>query len=293
MDAESVDRAPELPADFETRYRTASRALSDAATMTVATRDIQRVAGQARATLRIILGLPALRAQRPQRIVVFSGSFNPLTTAHIGLVEAALANGYAAAVWLLPAASIDKERVSRAALVDRLAQMRAYVLTTRRQSLALVNRGLYYEQARLLHRMFPDAELALLVGFDKVPQIFDARYYRDRDAALRSLFHHVRLLVAPRAGAGEAELAQLLARPENAPFAPCVTFLPTPPELAEESSTAARAAASAGRAEELRALVPPEGVALADTGAYDTEGVAPSGNRYAQRLAWLRTLEQQ
>ncbi|HEX6817086.1 MAG TPA: hypothetical protein VF120_01830, partial [Ktedonobacterales bacterium] len=74
--------------------------------------------------------------------------------------------------------------------------------------------------------------------------------------------------------------------------APFVKFLPIPPELAEESSTAARAAASAGRAGKLRELVPPEGVALAETGAYDAEGGVPNRSRYAQRLAWLRTLEQ-
>lgn len=292
MDAESAGDDPQQSADWEARYRAASRALSDTATMASATSEVHRVAGHEGATLRFIQGLPELRAQRPDRIVVFSGSFNPLTMAHIGLVETALATGYDAAVWLLPAASIDKERVIRGALVDRLAQMRSYVLTTRRQSLALVNRGLYYEQARLLHRVFRDAEIALLVGFDKVPQIFDAGYYRDRDAALRALFLHARLLVAPRAGAGNADLAELLGRPENAPFAPFVKFLPIPPELAEESSTAARAAASAGRAGKLRELVPPEGVALAETGAYDAEGGVPNRSRYAQRLAWLRTLEQ-
>lgn len=292
MEGDSARDALEHAVYWEARYRAASQALSDAATMARATREVHRVAGHDRAKVRFIVGLPAFRAQRPERIVALSGSFNPLTTAHIGLVETALANNYDAAVWLLPAASIDKERVSRAALVDRLAQMRVYTQTMRRHSLALVNRGLYYEQARLLHQLFRDAEIALLVGFDKVPQIFDARYYHDRDAALRALFLHARLLVAPRGATGEAELAHLLARPENAPFAPSVTFLPTPPELAEESSTAARRAAAAGRAAELRALVPPEGVALADTGAYDTEDGAPNQSRYARRLAWLQTLEQ-
>ena len=291
MEDDTTRGAPEPSAVWWARRQATSLALSRTPAMVAATRAVQRVAGADRATLRFIVGLNRLRDHRHGRIVAFSGSYNPLTMAHIGLVETALAFGYDAALWILPAASVDKERVSRAALVDRLVQMRTYIRTTQRQGVALVNRGLYVEQAVLVRRVFPDAELSLLVGFDKVAQIFDARYYQDRDAALRALFLYARLLVAPRAGRGEADLAELLARPENEPFASYVTFLPTPPELADDSSTEARAEAAAGRADALRSLIPPEAVALTDTGAYETRENEAPGRRYSQRLAWLHGLE--
>ena len=43
--------------------------------------------------------------------------------------------------------------------------------------------------------VLPTAELTLLVGYDKVVQILDPKYYDDRDAALHELFALARLLV--------------------------------------------------------------------------------------------------
>jgi nicotinic acid mononucleotide adenylyltransferase len=252
-------------------------------------RQVERVAGRREPLLRVVAGQRALADAA--RVVVFPGSFNPLTRAHSGLVETALATGYDAALWLLAVASVDKERVERAALPDRMAQMRAYVHGSPANAVALANRGLYYEQARLLRGRVKTAEVSILVGYDKAPQIFDARYYDDRDAALAILFANVRLLVAPRAGAGRAELATLLARPENQRFAERVTYLDAPAQYANDSSTRARRQAAAES--DLASLheYPPEAIALIETGAYSAR---PHGrgseDRYTQRLAWLAGL---
>lgn len=296
MDAPGARQHVEETPQWLGRYRAAARALSREPHMIAALHNIHRVAGADRATMGIVTGVrPGYETVRG-RIVAFSGSFNPLTLAHIGLVDSALAKGFDTVVWMLPAASVDKERVTRAALADRIVQMRAYALSTERphrQALALVNRGLYVEQARLLRQRFLEAEIALLVGFDKVEQIFDVRYYQDRDAALGELFRSARLLVAPRAGAGEAELTALLRSPENARFAERVELLPVSPALADDSSTEARAIAASGDMIALRSLVPPEAVALAETGAYEpTVGTESTDDRYGRRLAWLRQLEQ-
>ena len=53
----------------------------------------------------------------------------------------------------------------------------------------LCNRGLYVEQAEALRQriLAPGQELVFVVGFDKIQQIVDPRYYADRDASLNRL----------------------------------------------------------------------------------------------------------
>ena len=257
--------------------------------MRSALRRVAQIEAADQATLLSIAGRRATATAR--RILAFSGSFNPQTVAHTGLVQTALATGFDAALWMLPVSAVDKERVERAALADRLTQLRLYMQATNRNALALVNRGLYYEQAAMLCDRHPGAEISILVGFDKVVQIFDAHYYQDRDAALRALFSHAGLLVAPRTGAGAADLRALLSRPENAQFTSRVTYLSVGEELSNNSSTEARALASSGRNDLARNLVTPEGMALVHLGAYSGPATAASASdSYEQRLAWLRTL---
>ncbi|HEU5347753.1 MAG TPA: hypothetical protein VFU63_03985, partial [Ktedonobacterales bacterium] len=157
------------------------------------------------------------RLRHAARVGLFAGSFNPLTRAHVVLVNAALRSaGLDTVIWVCAAASVDKERVERASLVDRLAQMRAFIMGRRHDTLVLLNRGLYVDEAYMIRGLLPpSAELLIIVGFDKIMQIFDPRYYDDRDAALRELFSLAHLLVAPRGDYGADALAALLARPEN------------------------------------------------------------------------------
>jgi hypothetical protein len=75
-------------------------------------------------------------------------------------------------------------------------------------------------------------------------QILDPRYYDDRDAALRRLFALASFLVAPRGDADADELAALMRRPENAPFAASVRPLPLSEVYRDQSSTRVRAGES-------------------------------------------------
>src|SRR6185437_4144908 len=237
----------------------------------------------------------AARIQRARRIGLFAGSFNPLTLAHVALAGAARREAKLdLVVWAFAAVTVDKERVERASLPDRLAQMAAYVRPRQGNALVMLNRGLYVDEARALRTLLPpDAELSMLVGFDKIVQIFDPHYYDDRDAALDSLFAQARLLVAPRAGTGRAELDELLAKPENRRYAERVTFVPLPPEYARDSSTEARQRAAGGaQPGDLADLLPPEGAALATaTGAYLPATNPRELDRYALRQAWLHALQ--
>ncbi|HEU5317852.1 MAG TPA: hypothetical protein VFX49_17200 [Chloroflexota bacterium] len=191
-------------------------------------------------TARLACG-PAL--QRAHRLVALPGSFNPPHRAHTALLDAARrAVGAEAAAFVLSARTVDKEQVSGMWLEDRLWLLCRAADAVAAPSVVVTNRGLYVEQALALRALCPQLKtLTFVTGYDKIVQIFDARYYDDRDAALDELFSHAEFLVAPRGEATARDLAALLALPENVRYAPKVGSLAVEPSLAEVSSTRARA----------------------------------------------------
>ena len=215
------------------------------------------------------------------RLAVLPGSFNPLTAAHVALAEAAEQSGLGPVAYTLSTHTVDKERIEGALLEDRLLVLELHAARPPGRLVALVNRGLYVEQAELFRAALPDLlELTFLVGFDKIVQIFDPRYYEDREAALERLFGLASFAVAPRAGAGSDELAALLAQPANRRFGPGVRALLIGAELEDVSSSAIRATSAAGRP--LPAVLPPESLAFIEaTGCYS------AGEGYRERRALL------
>jgi nicotinamide-nucleotide adenylyltransferase len=268
------------------RYRAAERLLQSPARMVAIERAVADLDIHGPPALRSFTG--GARLQSAMRIGFFPGSFNPLTNAHVALSDAARTQARLdTLVWALAVVTIDKERVSRASVPDRLAQLIAFA-RPRHETAALVNRGLYVDQVHALRALVqPEARVFVLVGFDKVVQIFDPRYYADREAALTALFSQADLLVAPRDEAGAPALAALLALPENQPYARHVALLDLPAAYLSDSSTEARQLAAAPEAhqDELTRLVPPEARALIATQAYAATDV------YALRQAWLAVLQ--
>jgi nicotinic acid mononucleotide adenylyltransferase len=178
-------------------------------------------------------------------IVVFPGSFNPPTTAHLALLKDAQramqqqpAKIYAA----FSKHTVDKESVERPLLLERVHLLDMLLRRRLRHAgILLFNRGLYVEEAEAIHTSFPGVhQLFFLIGFDKLVQIFDPRYYADRDAALSELFALAKLLAAPRGNGGEREIAALLQQPHNQRFARFVRVLPFDPQYRATSSTHAR-----------------------------------------------------
>lgn len=224
---------------------------------------------------------------RAPRIGVISGSFNPLTLAHIALAESARRSaGLDLVVWAIAARTVDKEGVVRATIADRLAQLSAYAQWAPADAVVLLNRGLYVEQADALRSLRGGGvHLAIVVGFDKIVQIFDPHYYTDRDAALDKLFARARLLVAPREDEDEGALRNLLAQPQNATYADRVAYIDLARRYRSDSSTTVRELLSRRDAglDSVHALVPPEGFALAQLGAYVVSEDA-GNDRYAQRV---------
>jgi nicotinic acid mononucleotide adenylyltransferase len=225
--------------------------------------------------------------QAPATIAVLSGSFNPLTRGHEALVTAARREGVGAVLLVLPVRAIDKEGVARAALVDRALVLLQWAARYGGAGVALVNRGLYLEQAALLAAQYPSSAITFLVGYDKVEQIFDPRYYANRDPALEALFGLATLRVAPRQGRGTDALDALLQREENRRFAAHVTPLMLEADVDALSSTTVREAARAGQP--WQALVPVEtAVFLREALPYSAPVYLPDGEEidvYGLRLA--------
>jgi nicotinic acid mononucleotide adenylyltransferase len=227
--------------------------------------------------------------QAPATIAVLPGSFNPLTRGHEALVAAAWREDVDAVLLVLPVRAIDKEGVARAALVDRALVLLQWAARHGGTGVALVNRGLYLEQAALLAAQYPSSAITFLVGYDKVEQIFDPRYYTDRDAALEALFRLATLRVAPRQGRGTDALDALLQREENRRFAAHVTPLRLEADVDALSSTIVREAARAGQP--WQALVPVEtAVFLREALPYSAPLHLPNGEEidaYGLRLALI------
>ncbi len=223
------------------------------------------------------------------KLGLLPGSFNPLTVAHTALAAAALDSGAADRVlFTLSTRTVDKEVVAGAALEDRLLVLELAAEEDGRLGVLVTNRGLYVDQAELARAAFPSAtEIVFLVGWDKIVQILDPRYYDDRDAALERLFGLAGFLVAPRGDVGAAGLTELLDRPEHRRFAGAVRPLELPLSLREVASRRARAGAMSADQ-----LPPAARAFVEETGAYDRRRPDEPGlDRYRLRLALIDALQ--
>ena len=201
--------------------------------------------------------LPPLR-----RIGLLCGSFNPLTLAHTELAEQArLTAGLDLVLFTLAKVTVDKERVTGLSLVDRLLLLSFYAQRRPQLGVALVNRGLYFEQAQAFRSLLGDqVVLFFVVGMDKLVQILDPKYYQDRDAALRQLFALTSLIVANRGAMARMEFDQVLDRSENQPYRSSIHFCSLSNTVAELSATTVR--------EELAASKIPKSVIPEETTAF-------------------------
>ncbi|MCC7367561.1 MAG: hypothetical protein IT306_04010 [Chloroflexi bacterium] len=243
-------------------------------------RALRSLASDPAPSLRLLAGPPPAPGER---LGLLAGSFNPPTLAHTSLAEAGLASGALDRVWFsLSTRTVDKEVVSGALLEDRLLLLDLLVDENARLGTVGLNRGLYVDQARILRAAYPDiGALVFLVGHDKIVQIFDPRYYDDRDAALAALFELSTFMVAPRGDGEGPALAALLDQPENRRFAHAVQPLDLPPALRDVASSSVRTDLADGSLPSgMHERVPPVVARfIAATGVYADE------DRYRQRAA--------
>jgi nicotinic acid mononucleotide adenylyltransferase len=158
---------------------------------------------------------------------------------------------------MLAKVTVDKEQVTGLSLEDRLLLLSLYAEQQSKLGVALVNRGLYFEQAQALRALFDGrTRMSFLIGMDKLLQIFDRRYYTDRDVALRQLFNLADLIVANRGDMDEESFSLLLDCPENRPFREYVRFFTLPETIADLSATQVRKSLAAEQP--ISTFVPPE-----------------------------------
>jgi nicotinamide-nucleotide adenylyltransferase len=228
-----------------------------------------------------------------RRVGILCGSFNPLTLAHAELAQRAReAFALDAVFFTLAKVTVDKEHVTGMSLEDRLLLLSLFAERHDKMGVALVNRGLYFEQAQAFHTLLGEGVvLYFLVGMDKLLQIFDPRYYQDRDTALQQLFAISSLIVANRGDMDEVNFMQLLDRPENRRFRSQVQFFTLAAAVTDLSATALRNALATGQP--IDSQVPPETTAFLT----ETQAFAPPRQRgmdkvdvYAARLALLAKL---
>lgn len=198
---------------------------------------------------------------RPLRsVAVLPGAFNPPTRAHLELALAARGHAFDAVLFSLGTRTIDKEDAIGLPIAERLELLGLLCAGRERLGAVLQNRGLYVEQAAAIRSVLPaDAAITFVAGMDKVPQIFDRRYYDDVERALGELFGSARLLVAGRGDLDRRALEACLEAPHAKPYAGEVTWLDLDPRWRSVSATAVREALAAG--EIPRHLLPDEAVA--------------------------------
>lgn len=201
---------------------------------------IAEVAADSEPTARLLTPLARMRS-----LAVLPGAYNPPTRAHVTLAESARARGFEAVLFSLGTVTVDKPE-SGLRLEERI-QLLVEIARESGFGVVLVNRGLYAEQAEALRRSLHDIErLAFVTGMDKVEQIFDRRYYADRDRALGALFERAELLVAARGGLDQPALARLLEEPTARAYAHRIEWLDLDPRVREVSSSAVRARLARG-----------------------------------------------
>jgi len=206
---------------------------------------------------------------------VLSGSFNPPTLAHMELARSAREVFRLERIYFaISRVTVDKETIEGLILEDRLLLLTQLTEAMRWASVALVNKGLYLEQAAAFRKLLgQQTKVHFVVGMDKVIQIFDPGYYKDREKALRDLFAESELYAAGRGVWGEEELNRLLDRAENRAYREKIHYLPFPEEMRDLSAGELRNRIMAG--EPVKGQLPPtveKFVAASGTfkAAYDT-----------------------
>ncbi len=201
---------------------------------------------------------------RPGRVALLPGSFDPITVAHAALAEAG--SEWADLVVLVYSVrTVPKEVDSEPPLLsepERVEALKDFCAARPGAAVGLCSHGLLVEEVRAAADRFPGAELALVVGSDKVLQLFDPAWYQDRDAVLEDLFRRATVLYAVREGEAEG-LNTALADPAHARWRHRLRQIDVAPEAAAVSSGLVRARLRRGQ--DVSHVLPP-GVRIPGTG---------------------------
>lgn len=200
---------------------------------------------------------PAGVTGRTGHLLCLSASFNPLTVAHLWLIqEASRIFPPDEILLLLARANVDKP-VEGFPLERRLGMLLRFVESHPTFSVAACSHGRFVDKAEAIWRHYPvGTRLAFIVGLDTLVRLFDPKYYVDPSTSLSALFRTSEFIAANRAPDPPEALTSFLSRPDIAPYAQRIRVIHLPPEIAEISATQVRARLDRG--EPVTDLIPPE-----------------------------------
>ena len=191
------------------------------------------------------------------RLGIFSGSFNPLTVAHIEMIEAAQKKYDLDEILLiLASANVDKG-VFGLSLADRLLMLKEYTESREDFSVAACSHGKFIEKIEALKPAYPPGtHFSFIVGYDTFVRLFDPKYYTDLHGALEVLFDRCRFIVANRQKYDADAVKQVMETPDYRRYVDCIDLIELPDFYAEISSTDIRTQIQAGNS--VDHLVPSE-----------------------------------
>lgn len=214
----------------------------------------------------------------PFKVAALPASFNPLTNAHVELLEAAEARiELSEFLLILDKKTIDKELYG-ASHEDRLFMLGLFAQRRRKISILFSSHGLFLDKAVALRRIYPEGtDIYFIVGYDTLARLFDPRYYEDRDKSLDLLFSMSRFLVGNRGDDDEESVGELMDAPGNRKYREWVETIRISHRAADMSSTEARA--RVGKSQRIDPLVPEEiEYFIRESGLYaDPEGMQDDG----------------
>lgn len=177
-----------------------------------------------------------------KRLGIFSGSFNPLTVAHVKMIEESQAQfGLEEILLCLAKSNVDKG-VFGFSLADRLLMLKRYATQRDDFSVAACSHGRFVDKLKAIKTTYPPQTSCLFItGFDTLIRLFDHKYYTDMHAELKSLFAQCRFVTANRKEYDADTIRQFLSQPELRRYACNIEIIELPDDYAEISSTAIRA----------------------------------------------------
>ena len=189
------------------------------------------------------------------RLGVFASSFNPITTAHVALIDRAARAFSLEQVLALAGVSNADKQVYDCPLDVRLEMLEMALGCVSNVSIGISSTAFFVDMIDPIARAFRSGVTPyFIVGFDTFVRIldFESRYlprydraFSDRSAAVGYLLSASYLIVASRAGQGRKEISELVAR-EPGIAADRVLFLDFPADLGERSATEVRERVRAG-----------------------------------------------
>jgi nicotinate (nicotinamide) nucleotide adenylyltransferase len=226
---------------------------------------LSEVVARARTSSEPIIEFLERSPTRGSRVGVFASSFNPLTSAHVELMQRAVRTYELDEVLALAGVANADKHSYECPLEDRLAMLLLAFNEAPAISIGISSHAYFVDIVEALAHLYPkQTEYYFVLGFDTFERVLDkegryiSRYhrsFRDRTEALRFLLERGRLIVAGRAGAADPEVGALI-RNEPRDIAERVLYLDIPHDVGERSATEVRQLIRSGQS--IAGLVPAE-----------------------------------